>query len=150
MVAPMFVFSVRPGFRLTEKFLMLFIAKNGKFLHFCKLLLKMENIVKFVNSWDCQILPFSDHYFLQILPLENIVSLPCWLEMFNCKYMVVYVYSIQVVKWLTCCVKSGIMVILGWVRSSQEYWQQEQKRTDVFMQTFAYLCRLYHTKVLEY
>ena len=59
----MFVFSVRSGFRLTEKILMLFIAKNGKFLHFCKSLLKMENIVKFVNHCNWQILPFSDHYF---------------------------------------------------------------------------------------
>lgn len=73
----------------------------------------MENIVKFVNSWDWQILPFLDHYFLQILPLENIVNLPCWLEIFNCKYMVSYVYNIQAIRWLTCCVGSGIIVILG-------------------------------------
>lgn len=76
-------------------------VKNGKYCKICK----------FLELSDFTI--FRPLFFLQILPLENIVSLPCWLEVFNCKYMESYVYNIQVVKWLTCCVKSGTMVILG-------------------------------------
>lgn len=63
MGAVTFDFLMRFGSGTIENFLMLFVSKNGKFLHFCKSLLKMENIVKFVNSWGCQILPFADHYF---------------------------------------------------------------------------------------
>ena len=95
MEALTFDFSIRSDSGAIKKFLMVFVAKNGKFLHFCKSLLKMENIVKFVNFWDWQILPISDHYFFTDFTIGKYCQLAL---LVNCKYMVVYVYNIQTIK----------------------------------------------------